>query len=291
MIICFLLFGWQITAQEIKVDGGFVEDSLVIGQNVNYWITATYPAELEMVFPDSNYTFRPFEFADKIYFPTKLVDGLAYDSTVYVIQSYEINPIQYFQLNAVILNNSDSAVLKTPLDSIYLTELAPIVTDTTSLKTNLDYQSVARQFNYPLMYYVLGGIALLTIIVLLVFGRRIIKYFRLKKLERDYRTFSEAFDTYVGKLKTDPKPDLAEQALSIWKKYQQRLDKIGFTTLTTKEILDLEFAPELEGPLKSIDRMVYGRKPQEDIYQDFLQIENFTDERYQLKVEEIRNGK
>lgn len=291
MIICFLLFGWQITAQEIKVDGGFVEDSLVIGQNVNYWITATYPAELEMVFPDSNYTFRPFEFADKIYFPTKLVDGLAYDSTVYVIQSYEIDPVQYFQLNAVILNNSDSAVLKTPLDSIYLTELAPIVTDTTSLKTNLDYQSVARQFNYPLMYYVLGGIALLTIIVLLVFGRRIIKYFRLKKLERDYRTFSEAFDTYVGKLKTDPKPDLAEQALSIWKKYQQRLDKIGFTTLTTKEILDLEFAPELEGPLKSIDRMVYGRKPQEDIYQDFLQIENFTDERYQLKVEEIRNGK
>ena len=292
LIVITFLLALGSRAQQIEVDGGFVEDSLLIGQDVNYWITAKYPLELEMIFPDSNYTFSPFEFSGKEYFSTQLLqDGIAYDSTVYTIQSYEIDIVQFLQLRAIILNKEDSTVFTTPKDSIFLMELAPVVSDTTKLKTNLDYQAVNRQFNFPLMYYILGGLAIITIALLLIFGKKIIKFFRLRKLQRDYRIFTEAFDTYVNKLQTSPEPDIAEQTLALWKKYQQQLDKVNFTTYTTKEILQLEFAEELAKPLKSIDRMVYGKKTQEDIYQDFQQIEDFTGERYQLKVEEIKNGK
>lgn len=292
LIVITLLLGWCSHAQQIEVDGGFVEDSLLIGQDINYWITARYPAEMEMIFPDSNYTFSPFEFSGKEYFSTLLLEeGLAYDSTVYTIQSYEIDLVQYLQLNAIVLNKDDSSVFTSPRDSIFLTELAPVVSDTTKLKTNLDYQAVNRQFNFPLMHYILGGLAILVLLLLLIFGKRILKYLKLKKLQRDYRIFTEAFDAYVQKLRSEPQPDLAEQTLAIWKKYQQQLDKVRFTTLTTKEIIQLDFAEELEKPLKSIDRMVYGKKEQEDIYQDFQQIEDFTNERFQRKIEEIKNGK
>ena len=100
---------------------------------------------------------------------------MAFDSTVYTVQSFEIDKVQYLQLPAIILNGSDSTVINTPLDSIFLTELAPFVSDSTSLKKNLAYQNVNTQFNYPLLYYVLGGLILLTIILLLIFGKRIIK--------------------------------------------------------------------------------------------------------------------
>ncbi len=268
-----------------------MEDSLVIGQKVNFWVSANYPPDLEMVFPDTNSLFASFEFAGKTYFPTELKDGLAYDSTVYALQSFEIDPVQYLQLNAFILSETDSTILTTALDSIYLTELAPAVSDTTKLKTNLDYQAVTRQFNYPLMYYVLGGLVIVLLIVALIFGKRFLQYLQVRRLERDYRTFSEAFTQYIQQLKNTPEPDTAEKALSIWKKYQQRLDRMAFSSLTTKEILALGFTEELKEPLREIDRVVYGKRVQENIYQDFQQIEDFADDRFQKKVAEIKYGK
>ncbi len=286
-VLCAL----NLNAQEISVKGGFVEDSLLIGQDVKFWISATYPPSMEMVFPDSLYPFNPFEISGKEYFPTEIKGGLAYDSTVYIIQSYEIDKVQYLKLPAIVLNGSDSIVIETPIDSIFLTELAPFVSDTTALKTNLDYQLVDTQFNYPLMYYILGGLLLLTVILLLIFGRRILKWIKLRRLRKQYEQFSEVFDSYIKKLKLDPDPALAEAALVHWKKYQQRLDKIPFTVLTTKEILNQDFAQELEKPLKSVDRVVYGKRIQEDVFQDFEQIEDFTQDRYAKKIEEIKDGK
>jgi len=290
IVLFFLVFSLTAKSQEIQVNGGFVEDNLMIGQEINYWLTASYPAKLEMVFPDSTASFTPFEFAAKTYFKTELRGNEAFDSTIYTLQSFEIEPVQYLKLQAIILSSTDSTIIESPIDSIYLTELAPVVTDTTQLKTNVDYLAVNRQFNYPLMYYVLGGLGLIILMVLLIFGKRILKFFMVKKLERDYKAFSENFSQYIHQLKKDPKPEIAENALSMWKNYQQRLDRIAFSSFTTTDILALGFTQELKDPLKSIDRVVYGRRVQENIYQDFQQIEDFTDERFQQKVAEIKHG-
>lgn len=291
IMLLTLLVSINLSAQEITVRGGFVQDSLLIGQDVQFWMTASYPPELEMAFPDSLYSFTPFEFSSKNYYPTTLKGMLAFDSTIYTIQSYEIDKIQFLKLPAIILSGTDSTVIQTPLDSIFLTELAPMVSDSTKLKENLAYQNVDTQFNYPLMYYILGGFILLTIILLLIFGKRILKWLKLRKLKKQYQQFSEIFGSYITKLKVDPAPELAEKALVSWKGYQQRLDKVPFSVMTTKEILNNEFTQEIESPLRSIDRVVYGKRIQEDIFQDFQQIEDFTQERYSKKVEEIKDGK
>lgn len=286
----FLIFSLQVSSQEIKVNGGFVEDSLLIGQNVKFWITASYPASMEMVFPDSNFNFSPFEYSTKEYFPTKSEGGIALDSTVYSVQSYEIDLIQYLQLPTVILDGEDSTVINTPIDSIFFMELAPFVSDTTELIANTNYSAVDRQFNYPLFYYVIGGLVLVGIVLLLIFGRKIIRYFKLRKLRKEYEKFSLQLTEYIGKMKDDPESSLVEMTLVYWKRYQEKLDKYPFTKLTTKEILRNTEAQELEKPLKSIDRLVYGKRPTETVFQDFQQIEDFTQYRYNKKVEEIKNG-
>ncbi|MEO9873132.1 hypothetical protein [Ekhidna sp.] len=291
LIIGFLLCSLHSRAQEISVKGGFVEDSLLIGQDISFWISSSYPTELEMIFPDSLSSFAPFEFSSKAYFPTEVQGKLAFDSTVYTIQSFEIDKVQYLKLAAVILNGTDSTIIETQLDSIFLTELAPIVSDSTKLKTNLDYQVVNTQFNYPLFYYIIGGFIVLIIVLLLIFGKRIIKWIKLRRLRSRYDQFSELFNSYVNKLKVDPDPDLAEKVLVFWKNYQQQLDKIPFSVLTTKEILLQDFAQELEKPLMAIDRVVYGKRVQENVFQDFEQLDDFTQHRYSKKVEEIKDGK
>lgn len=286
----FLIFSLQVSSQEISVNGGFVEDSLLIGQDVNFWVSASYPASLEMVFPDSNFIFSPFEFSAKKYFPTESTGDLAYDSTVYTIQSYEIDLVQYLQLPTVILNGEDSTVINTPLDSIFFTELAPMVSDTTQLIANTNYSLVGTQFNYPLFYYLIGGLVLISIVLLLIFGKKIIRFFKLRKLRKEYENFSGQLAEYIGKMKDNPESTMVEKALVFWKKYQEKLDKYPFTKLTTKEILKNTEAKELEKPLMSIDRLVYGKRPTEAVFQDFQQIEDFTQYRYNKKVEEIKNG-
>jgi len=284
------LFSIAGFSQEIAVRGAFVEDSLLIGQEVNYWIVAQYPPEIEMVFPDSTFDFAPFEWASKKYFPSTMVEGMAYDSTVFTIQSFEVDPLQYLQLTAFVLQGSDSVLLKTPLDSIFLKELAPTVSDTTSLKTNLEYQAVNSQFNFPLLYYILGGLAVVVFIGFLIFGRKIARYFKLKRLARQYRSFSEELDRYVSSLKQNPSSALAEEALTFWKKYQEKLDKVGFSTFTTKEILALAYTKELESPLRSIDRAIYGNRADDSLYQEFQLIENFAQDRYNLAYDRIKNN-
>ncbi len=291
-ILIPLLFSNRLQAQEIIVNGGFVEDSILIGKNVQYWISATYPSEMEVSFPDSLYDFTPFEYASKTYFTSQILEnGLIFDSTIYFVQSFEIDLVQYMQLPATVLHGKDSTIIKSPLDSIYLTELVPVVSDSTKLKTNLNYQAVNTQFNYPLLYYILGGLLLITIILGIVFGKKIIKWFKLRKLHKQYIKFNEQFTEHIKRLKVDPDPKLAEETLTIWKKYQEGLDRVPFTVLTTKEILSENFTQELEKPLKSIDRVVYGNRVQEDVYQEFNQMEDFTQDRYSKKVDQIKDGK
>jgi hypothetical protein len=181
--------------------------------------------------------------------------------------------------------------MDSPLDSIVFAELAPIVTDTTSLKTNVSYQDVTLAFNYPLVYYIVGGIVFVLLILVLLFGKRMLRYLKLRRLKKEYEKFSSRLTEYIRELKKQPDPQLAEEALVYWKKYQQKLDDQPFESYTTRDILRLSFAQELEKPLKSIDRLIYGNRNGETVYQDFQQIEDFSQHRFTKKVAEIQDGK
>ena len=289
--ILFLPFH-HVFSQQIDVKGGFIEDHLEIGQNVRFWITATYPPELEIVFPDSNYQFGTFELYQKKYFPTILKDQLAFDSTVYTLQSYEIDPIQYLQLPVILLKQKDSTIIDIITDSILFKHLVTSpVSDTTQLKANLEYEVVNTQFNYILFYTILTIVLVVIILLVIIFGKRILRYFKLRKLHKGYEQFSNSITEFIRRLKKDPQPQTAEEALSLWKNYQEKLENIPYKKFTTKEILALDYTKELQQPLQSIDKMIYGKKASEKIYQNFQQIEDFTQYRFNKKIAKIRDGK
>ena len=290
--IFFLLHvGIQLQAQEAYVRGGFVQDSLQIGENIQFWMTAYYDPKHELFFPDSTYNFLPFEWTASQHFPSVLINEKALDSTVYTLQSYEIDNVQYLALPAFILDGVDTVTLLSATDSIYLQELAPNVSDTTKLKTNLSYLEVDRKFNYPLWYIVGGFVVFSLLLTLLLFGKKIRRYFVLRKLKKHYLAFSQKLTEHIHALQKDPNESIAESGLILWKNYQEKLEKSPFSKYTTKDILSLDYTGVLEKPLKSIDRMVYGKKRTDSIHQDFQQIEDFTQHRYLKKVEEINNAK
>ncbi len=285
LLTCAPTFG-----QEIQIEGGFVQDSLGIGEEVQFWLRASYPTNLELLLPDSNYNFSPFELVAREFVPTEIRSGLAFDSAAYTVQSFEIDAVQYLKLDALVLSGADSVVITSNLDSIYFKELAPVVTDSTVLKTNLSYIDVARQFNYPLLWIIIVVVFIVVVAVLLIFGPRIRQALLLRRLRKDYESFSEAITQFIRELQDQPEPELAEQALSTWKTYMERLEKRPYKKLTTKEILENNNNAELRDTLKVIDRTVYGKITQLEIFKKFQDIEDFTQHRYSMVVDKVKDG-
>ncbi len=288
--LVFLTGFSTINAQDLNINAGFLEDSLSIGEEVHFWITAKYNEETEILFPDSNYNFTPWEYLSKYYEPTRLIDSKAIDSTVYSIQSFEIEKVQYLELPVIILDEQDSITVFSPKDSILFRDLVEVVSDTTQMKSNFNYQYVKRIFNFPLLWIIIGTLALILLIGYVLFGNKIRRKLKIRRLRRDYLKFNEKLSYYISKLKEDQSTLITEEAVSYWKKYCEKLEKEPFSKLTTSEILRYDYTGELSDALHSIDRSIYGGIIDHQIYKSFQSIEDFTQNRYDRKLEQLKHG-
>lgn len=287
--IIFFLFA-QISAysQEIKVSGGFVKDSIQIGEPVGYYLTASYPKALTVLFPDSTYNFAPFEFNKKLFSPTVTTNGISYDSVVYYLSTFEIDSIQSLNLPVFVTTARDCTAFNPVPDSIYLIEVITSPPDSVEaqklpLKTNTLYERVFTQFNYIILL-IAGGILLIAIIAGWgIFGKKIIQYFKIRELKKKYHKFATEFTTQINQLAETFSPELAEQTVLTWKKYMEGLSKIPYTKYTTPEINE-SFAGNTIGPsLASIDRMTYGGiKP--DSLDSFQQLKSEAENTFQKKI-------
>ncbi|MBY0434837.1 MAG: hypothetical protein K2U26_12075 [Cyclobacteriaceae bacterium] len=279
--------------QGVRVRGHFESDSISIGSVVPFSLTARYPQNRQVLFPDSTFSFKPFEINGKVFFPTKTTNGISYDSVVYLLTTFEIDSVQSLKLPVFDVVQKDCVAVYSPLDSIYFSNRVAHVPDSVSaeklpLKTNTAYQSVQWLFDYP-VYSIIGAILIVVIlIVYLIFGKQIRKYFALKRLKKDYMEFMERFNRSVEKLSQGFTSRKAEETLLVWKNYMENLEKHPYTKFTSREILRLANDASLESALRSIDRGIYGgiQSPVDS----FQLLQAFSQQRFNKKETEVRNG-
>lgn len=290
-IVSILIFlNSVVLAQEVRPDGYFLKDSIKLGEEVEYSLSIRYPREMEALFPDSSHTYLPFEFQKRKYFTTRVDSVYAYDSAVYTLMSFEIEPIQYLQIPIYMLDGKDSSEVYPPLDSVYFQEMVLEMPDSLDLKAHASYQAVSHAFNYP--YYLIGLFVFVIAlgVVYLIFGKTISRKIKLYKLKKDYERFSSRFENGINNLKKNGESVFVEEALVIWKSYMERLEDRPFTKYTTKEILRSGYDESLKQTLMDIDRSIYGHFETDGIHRNFESLEDFTLERYRLKLKEITNG-
>jgi hypothetical protein len=285
----------QATAQvqDVQVTGGFMKDSVQIGEPVEYFLAAAYPQALTVLFPDSTFSFAPFEFTGKKLFPTHTVNGVSHDSVVYYLSTFEVDKIQYLNLPVFAVSARDSTSYTSQRDSVFLIELVPNPPDTLNaqnlpLKTNTAYIRVFTQFNYIILAIVIGVLVIAAIVGWIVFGRRIIKYFKLKKLKKSHLKFLQTFSDQFQQVQTLFSREKAEAAISVWKKYLEQLEHKPYTKLTTRETVEMESNEKLGANLKMIDHAIYGN--QTSVMEPLEELKKFAEERFLKKLEEIKNG-
>ena len=53
----FFFINFDLIGQEIKIKANFIEDSIQVGDVVSYNLKVTYPDNIEVLLPDSNYNY------------------------------------------------------------------------------------------------------------------------------------------------------------------------------------------------------------------------------------------
>src|SRR4051812_39421950 len=200
------LFSGAARAQDsTRAKGYFLSDSVSIGQSVPYILTARYPRTMQVLFPDSVYSFTPFEISAQKFFPTITTGKSSYDSVVYLLTSFEIDIIQQLRLPVFVVQEKDCVPVFPPLDRISLRHQVASVPDSVAvdklpLKVNTAYQKVKWILNYPIALIAIGSLLVILIIVWLIFGKKIRKYFALKRLNKGYQDFLGRFNAALVKL-------------------------------------------------------------------------------------------
>lgn len=280
-------------AQDVKVEGHFLRDSVRLGEPIAYVMTARYPETYTVLFPDSTFSFKPFDFEVKKIFPTITVHGISRDSVIYLLTTYEIDNVQSLSLPVFRIVGPDSVgyitkdsvlfkslVVKLPPDSVETSRLP--------LKTDTRYTKVAIDFNYLLASIVVGGIVILLIAGWILFGKKIRRHYRIRRLTREHKTFLFGYNHRLEALQRAPSREATETTLLQWKKYMEQLNRKPYTRLTSRETMLMENNHEVGEVLKSVDRAIYGNETA--VIRPLEQLRAYAEKNYLRKLNELLNG-
>ncbi len=280
----------SVCAQELKVNGKFVQDSIKIGEDAAYYLTARYPSELNILFPDSTTSFSPFEFHKRQYFPTKTKGGISYDSVVYHLRTFETDSIQRFSLHVFVIHPADCTLVSAAPDSLILQAMIKNLPDSVSLqdlplKETIAFEPIPTVFNYVILSFILGVLLVAAAAIWILFGKKIKRHYLIKKLQRNHNRFLEEFTTNLSKLQSRPALTVAESTATLWKKYLENLESKPYTKLTTKEIVRLVENEQVKDSLRSIDRAIYGNQAVNS--QSFDGLKDFAEFEFRKKLEAV----
>ena len=276
----------------VDVKGAFIDGMISIGKDVEYLLVAQYPDSLVVVLPDSTFSFSPFEFVSKSYQPTRRHGSTLIDSVRYRLRSFSVDSVQYLKMRALVIDYADSSYYDLPIDSLHLQSLlAASGSDTLKLKSNVSHVLTPVRTNYPLYAILVGCILALLAGIILIYARGWIIDYKIRRIRKEYRSFIDEFGDIIDRIKAQAEPDLAEAAVTSWKRYMEKLERSPYRQLTTRELVRNAGVKQIEKPLKIIDRCTYGRILDEFLYKQFQLLEDFTQSRYLERVKKLRSTK
>ena len=92
ILVMFLAITPLQVAGQVKVRGGFLSDSIRIGEQTGFYLSAHYPMGTTVLFPDSSFAFGDFEYGNRRFFATESRSGMSTDSTIYYLTTFALGP-------------------------------------------------------------------------------------------------------------------------------------------------------------------------------------------------------
>lgn len=266
-------------------DAYFLKDSIKLGEPVELILYYKHAPAVELFFPDSNYNFFPFEFISKKSFPSVTDSAFTTDSVIYTLTTFQLSPFPSISLPVYVLANGDTMKIYSNTAEVALVEILPSPTATDSLIAHTQWLHMPLAFNYTYWLIVACMLLALAGVVFIFFRKRIMRLYQRYIMSIEYTRFVKKFDGCTLNYNADNQLQHLEQLLIIWKKYMEKLEKMPFTTYTTKEIAAIINYNPLTSSLQNFDRAIYGGIINEDLTNSIAYLKETATNRYLTKKE------
>ncbi len=288
--IILSLFAFTALAQS-KPKGNFQDSLIKIGQPVKYALSFSHTKDMELFFPDSTHSFAPFEFINKEYFPTQSNDSMSIDSVVYTLRTFEIKETLELSLPVFLIDQGDTMRLYSVPDKIAIKQYLKEAPDTLLFMSDAEYKTVRKKYNYP--YYIAFSAVFILLITLFyfLFGKAILRNYRLYMMHRNHLQFLSTFDKLMKEMEISPNLMAMEKVLGEWKNYLARLEQKPINTFTTTEIISLFSKDELKERLQEVDRSIYSGSITGNPAKALGVLKKFSNKRYKKRRKELKNAR
>jgi hypothetical protein len=257
----------------------FQSDSISFGEPVEVVVYYQHAPSQELIFPDSNFNYAPFEFVSKRYFPTTTRANESLDSVVYTLRTFEDSALYRLSLPITLLNLKDTTKVFSNFDSVACRYAIKNPSDTLKLISNTRFLPVEKEFNYLITLIFFGVLMVMAVFIYILFGKRLWRQVKRYRMKRAHTRFLTAFDAYFNSNELSVKQ--MEDALSLWKKYIQSLMDKPFTTYTSAEISKNLNKEYLKRNLQHIDAAIYGGRTLFMAAHEFTELRKAAIEVYQ----------
>ncbi|TAF32806.1 MAG: hypothetical protein EAZ57_07705 [Cytophagales bacterium] len=271
-------------------------DTVKLGTPVRFALTYTHDQFEEVVFPDSNYSYQPFEWVRKQFATTKTNGKRSLDSAVYELRTFSMDTLQAISIPVFIIDeNGDTTFLRSNEAEIKLTfkvqaeQLSKVLQAgvSESLKSNTLYAKIKNLPQSILYFLVVLLILLLVGAVFLLFNKRILKAYQMRRLRRQYERFRADFESTTRKENSSKN---TETALLLWKTFLEGMEGKPYTSYTTKETLTALSDTSLVEPLKNLDKAIYGGMISDSTQSALDFLKNYAEGMYDTKMKEVLNA-
>ena len=278
-------------SQKERLEGKFENDSVKIGEEIKFSFSYTHPKDYQVIFPDTNYDFSPFEIIKRQSFATTTTFNSSVDSAVYYLRTFKVTPTLSLSLPIILINEpGDSTIINSIAATVFLQEQVKGNIQNYNLKNDTQIMAVDPRFNYP--YFLLFGIGgLISILVIFaIFRKRILRRYKLYMLRNGHVAFLKVYERLEKKLNAEKKISDLELAIGEWKLYLSRLENSPINTYTTTEIVSIFKNEELGISLQDLDRTIYGSNDLENFQKPMNVLKRFCIQRFQRRKKEVRNA-
>ena len=255
-IFLFFLNISEVFSQEIEYKVYFIEDSVKIGDSIPLISILKYPKSIELIQPDSSYNYLTFEYIDKKTFPSIQIDNIILDSTVYYLRTFEIDSTQNIKLEATIINKNDSLNIISNTDSITL--ISQVTDISSSLINNTLFSVLKSIFNSEKVIYLIIIILSIIILLFILFRKKIIKYFKIRRIKSQLNKFNIEFELLSKNYSKNNKIRELEKLLLLWKRFMEKFTNKPFSSSTTNEISYFINDKNILGILSTSDKCIYS---------------------------------
>ena len=281
---------YSINAQKIEYKSYFIKENKTIGDTIYFISTINYPKNIEIIQPDSSNDYKTFEYIDKLIFPSLKIKDRVLDSTIYLLRTFNTDTIQSLKLSSYIINNNDSLKITSTEDNLIISNQIKKIDESLKVKYNTILSKINKLINYKYVTYIIAIILLIIGLTYILFGKRIVIFFKIHRLKKAFKSFETKFQKQQMIYKKEKSKNEIEKLLVIWKVFMEFISNKTYLSSTTKEIKKFNSNKKIISSLKEFDKNIYS--PNKNILEskDINNLFNEAKHNFNVKLKNIKNG-